>query len=118
MGRDGGLPGVAATDRELHEAGLGAFEIRGGRGLRGFADSMRTGLPASGPEARELAEQHRQFLTTWFYDCGYAMHRQLGEMYVADPRFTQVYDVVEPGLAAYVRDAIVANADAQQASPD
>ena len=38
------------------------------------------------------------------------MHRALGDMYVADPRFAANYEKVEPGLAAYVRDAIVANA--------
>ena len=32
-------------------------------------------------------------------------------MYIADPRFTKTYDDLEPGLAAYVRDAIHANAD-------
>jgi hypothetical protein len=43
------------------------------------------------------------------------MHRALGEMYVADPRFTVTYEKVEPGLAAYVRDAIAANAASAQA---
>ena len=41
------------------------------------------------------------------------MHRNLAEMYVADPRFAANYDRVAPGLAAYVRAAILANADAQ-----
>ncbi|MGI8652711.1 MAG: TipAS antibiotic-recognition domain-containing protein [Geodermatophilaceae bacterium] len=39
------------------------------------------------------------------------MHRNLGDMYVADERFTATYEKVAPGLAAYVRDAIHANAD-------
>jgi hypothetical protein len=30
---------------------------------------------------------------------------------VADPRFTKTYEDITPGLAAYVRDAIHANAD-------
>jgi hypothetical protein len=38
------------------------------------------------------------------------LHRALGEMYVADPRFAANYEKVEPGLMAYVRGAIVANA--------
>jgi hypothetical protein len=73
---------------------------------------MRQGVPADGPEGRELAEQHRGLLNRWFYDCSYEMHRNLGDMYVADERFIATFDVVEPGLAAYVRDAIVANAQA------
>lgn len=83
-------------------------------GLRAFRDALRTGLPADGPKARELAEQHRQFLTRWFYDCGHDMHRGLAEMYVSDDRFRRTYDDVAPGLAQYVHDAIVANADAAQ----
>ncbi len=77
--------------------------------LRGL---MQSGAPADGPVAQDLAEQHRQYLTRWFYDCGYEMHRGLAEMYVADERFTQTFDAVAPGLAQYFHDAIVANADA------
>ena len=37
------------------------------------------------------------------------MHASLAEGYVTDPRFTAHYEEREPGLAGYVRDAIVAN---------
>ncbi|MGO9754960.1 MAG: TipAS antibiotic-recognition domain-containing protein, partial [Solirubrobacteraceae bacterium] len=43
------------------------------------------------------------------------MHSAIGEMYVADPRFAAHYEKVEPGLTAYVRDAIVANASGADA---
>ena len=43
------------------------------------------------------------------------MHRRLGEMYVADQRFARNYEQVAEGLAAYVRVAYGANADAQGA---
>lgn len=82
-------------------------------GLRAFTDALRAGLPATGPEAAGLAERHRQFVSRWFYDCDYDVHRGLAEMYVSDDRFTRTYDDVEPGLARYVHDAIVANADAR-----
>ena len=39
------------------------------------------------------------------------MHRGLAEMYVADERFAATFDTVAPGLARYVHDAIIANAD-------
>ena len=46
---------------------------------------------------------------------GYAeFHRNLADMYLADPRFTTTYDEIRPGLAQYVRDAIHANADRQE----
>jgi hypothetical protein len=38
------------------------------------------------------------------------MHACLGEMYVSDERFTQNIDKAKPGLAVYLRDAILANA--------
>ena len=39
------------------------------------------------------------------------MHRGLAEMYLADPRFTGYYDRIAAGLAGYVSEAIIANAD-------
>ncbi|RYE79799.1 MAG: MerR family transcriptional regulator, partial [Myxococcales bacterium] len=47
-----------------------------------------TGAPADGEAARAIAERHRKHIARWFYPCAPAMHRALGEMYVADPRFT------------------------------
>jgi DNA-binding transcriptional MerR regulator len=75
-----------------------------------LAQAMAAGQPATGTVAMDLAERHRQHITRWFYDCGYDVHRGLAEMYVADPRFAQAYDKVKPGLSAYVREAILANA--------
>jgi len=81
-------------------------------GLHAFRDALASGLPATGAEAMAMAERHRQYLSRWFYDCGYDMHRGLAQMYLADERFTQLYENVAPGLARYVHDAIIANADA------
>jgi hypothetical protein len=39
------------------------------------------------------------------------MHRGLGEMYVADERFRGHYEDLAPGLAEFVRAAIIANAE-------
>jgi hypothetical protein len=46
-----------------------------------------------------------------FYDPNPEMYRGLGEMYVADPRFTAFYDKYAEGLAPYMRDAMIAYAD-------
>ena len=72
---------------------------------------MKAGVAADSHEVMNLAEEHRLHISRWFYDCGYDIHRGLGEMYVADPRFAAYYDGVAPGLAIYLRDAILANAD-------
>ena len=80
-----------------------------------FAELKRSGQPADGEPARAGAEQARLHIDLWFYPCSREMHRALGEMYVANPRFAASYDKVEPGLAAYVRDTIVADANASDA---
>jgi hypothetical protein len=76
-----------------------------------LAAALRDGVAADSPAAMDLAEEHRQQLIRYFYDCGPDLHRNLGDMYVDDPRFTATYEAVTPGLAAYLRDAIHANAD-------
>jgi DNA-binding transcriptional MerR regulator len=75
-----------------------------------FAEALRSGLSSLGPEARALAEEHRQHISRWFYDLGYQMHVGLADLYLADERFAAHYDAREPGLARYVSDAVHANA--------
>ncbi len=76
---------------------------------RDFVRAMSAGVDPADPQAMDLAEAHRRHISRWFYDCSSQMHAQLGEMYVADPRFTAHYEERAAGLAAYVQDAIAAN---------
>lgn len=80
---------------------------------KALSDAFRAGRPADSAEAMDAAEQHRLHVNRWFYDCPPAMHRNLGDMYVSDPRYVATYDESFglPGLAAYCREAIYANAD-------
>ncbi len=80
-----------------------------------FVAALAAGLPPDGEVAVAAAEAHRLSITTWFYDCGYAMHRGLADMYVGDERFAEHYDAQAPCLAEYVRDAIHSNADRAEA---
>lgn len=80
-------------------------------GLRDFVAAMRSGQPADGEHAMDLAEAHRRYISRWFYECGYDRHRGLAQLYVTDERFTKTYNDAADGLARYVHDAIVANAD-------
>jgi len=73
--------------------------------------AMQAGLDPNSPEAMDAAEAHRASITRWFYVCDYDVHRGLADMYVADPRFAAHYDDRAAGLAAFVRDAVHANAD-------
>ncbi|MEV0257993.1 MerR family transcriptional regulator [Streptomyces sp. NPDC050732] len=74
------------------------------------ADLLARGVPADSREAMDAAEAHRRFITANHYTCSHEMHTCLGEMYVADERFTAFYEAIRPGLAGYLRDAILANA--------
>jgi hypothetical protein len=76
-----------------------------------FAAAMEAGLPATSVEAMDAAEESRLHIERWFYDITPDFHRNLGDMYVADPRFNKTYEDIRPGMAQYVRDAIHANAD-------
>ena len=76
-----------------------------------LAAAMASAVPAGDPRAMDLAERHRQHISRWFYDCGYEMHRGLARMYLADERLGKNYDQIAPGLARYVHDTMIANAD-------
>lgn len=56
-------------------------------------------------EVQDLIAEHYKGIQ-FFYDCPLEMYRNLGQMYVDDPRFTAYYDRHRPGLAVFVRDAI------------
>jgi DNA-binding transcriptional MerR regulator len=75
-----------------------------------FAAVMRSGAAADSATAMDVAEEHRQHITRWFYDCPPEMHAGLGRMYVEDERFTATYERTAPGLAQYVSTAVQANA--------
>jgi DNA-binding transcriptional MerR regulator len=76
-----------------------------------FAELLRAGAPVNSRAAMAAAAAHRDHITQWFYDCSPAMHRGLAELYLTDERFRKHYEDIQPGLAQYVHDAILADAD-------
>jgi DNA-binding transcriptional MerR regulator len=74
-----------------------------------LAAEMTAGTPVADPRVQALVEQHRQHLERWFYPCSTQMHKGLGAMYSADPRFATNIDKTAPGLAHYLSDAIAAS---------
>jgi DNA-binding transcriptional MerR regulator len=75
-----------------------------------LAAAFEAGLAPEGEEAMAAAEAHRRYISRWFYECSYEMHRGLTDMYVSDERFRSNYDTHVPGLAAFIREAAHANA--------
>ena len=74
-----------------------------------LADLFAAATDPEAAESMDAAEQHRLHIDKWFYPCSHEMHAGLGEMYLADPRFTKFWDDFQPGLASFVRDAFLAN---------
>ena len=82
-----------------------------------IAALMNEGIAPGDARAMDAAERHRLLIDAWFYPCSPEMHAQLGQMYVTDPRFAATYEKTHPGMAQYVRDAILANAARALANP-
>ncbi|MEV5985248.1 MerR family transcriptional regulator [Streptomyces sp. NPDC052051] len=71
------------------------------------------GQPGDGERAMDLAEEHRLHISRWFTSCPPDMHRRIADDFAADPRaFALVVPPSQqrPGLAAYLRKAVHANA--------
>jgi DNA-binding transcriptional MerR regulator len=85
-----------------------AIKAEGDALLEALAQAKRDGVKPGSDVANALAARHRASIER-FYDCGDEMHRNLVQMYLADERFTRYYDDVEPGLAQFVHDIVVAS---------
>lgn len=85
-----------------------AIKDEGDALLEALASAKRDGVEPGSSAANALAARHRASIER-FYDCGDEMHRNLVQMYLADERFTRYYDDVEPGLAQFLHDIVVAS---------
>ncbi|HOB35776.1 MAG TPA: MerR family transcriptional regulator [Bacillota bacterium] len=68
-------------------------------------EAYKTG-DAAGELAQKAADLHRQWLSYYWPQYDKEAHANLVQMYVDDERFTQYYDREQPGLAAFLRDAV------------
>lgn len=75
------------------------------------AATWRSGVEATSDEAMDAVEEHRGFIDRWFYDCPREFHANLGDLYVADPRYVVAMAGQDSeGYGEWLRDAIRANA--------
>lgn len=77
-----------------------------------LASALRAGVQPGSDAADALAERHREQIAV-HYDCDHAMQVTIAGMYTGDERFRAHYDELAPGLAQWLHDAIVANAEHQ-----
>lgn len=76
-----------------------------------IADLMDGGADPGDAEVQAQTKRWYDHITDSFYTCTPEIFRGLGEMYVADHRFTENIDKVRPGLAAFLKDAMKIYAD-------
>ena len=74
--------------------------------LTTLAEAFATGDPGS-ELAQKTAEMHHQWLTFYWDSYSREAHAGVAQMYVDDPRFTAYYDKEQPGLAQFLRDAVM-----------
>ena len=72
--------------------------------LRKFAE--RRGTDPDNSEVQKLVEEWRNYITETFYDCTKEILFGLGQMYVADERFTKNMDRFGEGTTKLISDAI------------
>lgn len=71
-----------------------------------LAEAFATGDPA-GELAQKAADLHRQWLSFYWDSYSKEAHAGVAQMYVDDERFTAYYDKDQPGVAAFLRDAVL-----------
>ena len=69
-------------------------------------EAFEQGNPA-GKTAQEACALHKKWLGYFWDSYSKEAHKGLAQMYVDDPRFAKYYDIIAPGCARFLRDAIL-----------
>jgi DNA-binding transcriptional MerR regulator len=114
--RWGGSDAYAESERRTR-----AYTKQDWAAIKEEMEAVGTGMAALMGQDPATPEVQAQ-IGTWFtlinerfYTCTPEIFRGLGEMYVADPRFTATYEKIKPGLAEFMRDAMASFADRLEA---
>lgn len=81
-------------------------EALGNELIRILLEAYREGDPASAL-AQKAAEMHKEWLCCYWAEYSAERHAAVARMYVDDERFTAYYDKYRPGLAVFLRDAVL-----------
>lgn len=74
--------------------------------LKELCDLYNTKVPHDDPRVQAVVEKAYKFIHDTFYPCTLEMLSCMGNMYIADKRFTAYYEKFAPGLAAFYNEAI------------
>jgi len=109
---DAAVDGSHAAWTGLGPDGQAAFMQETGAIGTDLAALMAAGTDVADPQVQSVVERHHAQIATFWTPTRQA-YIGLGQMYVDDPRFTATYDAYAPGLASYLRDAMVVFAQAR-----
>lgn len=83
-----------------------------GDALNGLVELVEAGVPADDPRTLDAMDRHHTWLRN-FWTPNKESYAGLGELYYDHPDFRAQFDTLHPGLAAFVRDAMAAYANAR-----
>ncbi|OAT85321.1 TipAS antibiotic-recognition domain-containing protein [Desulfotomaculum copahuensis] len=78
---------------------------------RRVAAAMDAGKGPADTEVQEAIGERYREINERYYTCTPQIFRGLGEMYVADSRFTAFYERMRPGMAEFMRRAMAIYSD-------
>lgn len=70
-----------------------------------LGEALKQNKQFNSQNTQDLIKSYHKHMQN-FYDCTPEIFKNLGQMYVDDPRFTKYYEDITPGLANYVNQAI------------
>jgi len=77
-----------------------------------LAELLAAGVPSSDARTLDVVDRHYRWMSN-FWTPNREAYIGIANMYVDDPRFTAHYDERAPGLAGYLRDAIMVYAESR-----
>lgn len=92
--------------KDMNEEQYAQVEKLGVDVINTLSKAFATGDPA-GELAQKAADLHRQWLSCYWDKYSKEAHAGVAQMYVDDERFTAYYDKKQPGLAKFLRDAVL-----------
>ena len=107
---------------EEHERRTSGYTNQDWQDIQTESDEINRGLAAlmeqdpAGADVQQLVGRWHGLINARFYECSPQVFRGLADMYVEDARFTSHYDRWRPGLAAFLRNAMLVYADALEQS--
>jgi len=97
---------VAESKRNIQNMGKDGFrevKERGAEITLAISSLMDKGSQA--PEVQSWIKEHHLWIEN-FYTCSAEMYNGLGQLYIQNPEFTEYYEKIKPGLAAFMAEAM------------